>query len=207
MEVVTGLAALVLLVVLIFSALSRASQKARLQGAREAADSLVRGVSRHYEHGDKEIPPALAKVIDDMKARVSEMNTVRQQCEIYLGHLRGLGDEMGKAAWQDGFEVGQRWTDPQKGEIRIDLTGKQLADVRLLAHFGFEHTLFDRSAELFSTQEQADAGARAIERLERLLPSEYRDESEPYALAINRQQLIWERWPKQTNDPSATPST
>jgi hypothetical protein len=173
-----------------------------LIGIRETLFEVTRGVSTHYERKGEEIPETVAKAVDDMKAYVAKAKTAAAKCEAYRAHLWRLGDVMGGAAWGQGFEAGQRWTAPSDGEIRVDLTLKELRNLCWLAHFGFENMMWQTDGSFtFSDQKDANEATRAIEALERCTPDADRDPSDPYALAFNRQTMIWERWPAEKPAP------
>jgi hypothetical protein len=107
--------------------------RGRLQGTREAMSEIVRGVSQHYEHDDKPLPEPVGKCIDKMKAQVAGAPNAEEKCEAYQVHFWKLGNVMGEAAWQEGCEAGQRFDHPRDGEMRVDLSLKELMSIRRLA--------------------------------------------------------------------------
>jgi hypothetical protein len=170
--------------------------RGRLQGMRGAMYEITRGVSSHYEHEGKDIPERVAKCVDETKNMVGKAKTVQQKCEAYRINFWSLGNVMGEAAWQDGFEEGQRFTDPRDGEIRVDLTSKELVNIHWLAHYGFENMIWNKDGPFtFKDENDAERATHAIERLETNMPKQYRDEDDPYAQSFNRQTMIWDRWP------------
>ena len=163
----------------------------------EAAHSLIVGVSRHFEKKDEPIPERVAQAVDDMKKRVGDIKNWEAKCSQYEIKLVQLGDRMGEACWQDGEEHGVRFADPSKGETRIDLTPQDISNLHWLAHYGFEHMIWKTSSHAFKDEADARRATRAIEKLHRHLPKDQIDESDPYALAINRDMMIWETWPTE----------
>jgi hypothetical protein len=193
-----GLVAVGCTIALVFFILREVYARGKLSGIRETMQEISRGVSNHYEHEAKEIPEAVAKAIDQVKASVARATGATRKCEAYRNHMWQLGNEMGQAAWQDGFEDGRRFADPRNGDIRIDLSTKELLNIGWCAHFGFENMMPKYNPgglHRFKNEDDAYAAAYAIERLERSIPREYRDESDPYALAFNRQTMIRQQWP------------
>jgi hypothetical protein len=173
----------------------------RLRGIGEATYELTGGVSAHYEHNGKPIPKRVAKCVHDVKGRVSKASGTKEKCHAYRIGLRDLGHAMGEAAWQDGFEVGQRIMDPNDGDIRIGLSFKELSNIHRLAHFGFVNMMWDKEFT-FRDKKDAEESARAIERLERRLAKQQRDPNRPRALSFNRQIMIWDRWPPEKRMPA-----
>jgi hypothetical protein len=179
-------------------------QKGRVAGIQETMREITRGISQHYEHQGQDLPERVTKAVDEMKERVAKAATVKEKCNAYEIHLWSLGNLMGEACWHSGFEEGQRFSDPRKGEIRIDLTEQELLNIHWLAHYGFEN-MMPNYAPLrqhhFSSEEDAERATHAVETLERAVPKKHRDPSDPYALAFNRQTMIWDQWPGEKQKP------
>jgi hypothetical protein len=76
--------------------------------------------------------------------------------------------------------------EPREGEIRIDLTTKELVNICWLAHFGFKNMIKDESYYAFNDARDAEEATHAIEKIERHRPEDYRDPDDRYAQAINR---------------------
>jgi hypothetical protein len=79
----------------------------------------------------------------------------------------------------------------------VDLSLKDLVTLRLLAHDGFEHRVWDKEGTFaFKSKEEAEEATHAIGRLEFRIPKSLRpDPDDPYAWSFNRQTSIWTRWP------------
>jgi hypothetical protein len=136
---------------------------------REALHGLIRGVSTHYEHEGEPIPERVGKCIDDMKAQVSRVRGAREKCQTFSLHFWELGNEMGNAAWQDGFEAGPRDAKPHDDEIRVDLSLKRLMTIQWLAHCGFETmVVWNKDGPLtFADKADAEDAEQAITKLSR----------------------------------------
>jgi hypothetical protein len=89
--------------------------RGQLQGMLEAMRELSGGVSQHYEHGGEPVPERIAKHIEDTEAMVAKAEGAQDKCIFLRGRLWGFGREMGRAAWQDGYEAGQRNTETSRG--------------------------------------------------------------------------------------------
>lgn len=181
-------------------------ERGRLQGIREACDRMIRGVSRHYEVVGQPIPENVAKAVDTMMDRVNARKTWKEKNEIYLPLIWALGDEMGKACVASGIEIGEFGTNPRDGEIRIDLTAREIVNLSFLAHLGFEKMITGyagMSGDIsFNDEADAEQATEAIRKLERNRPKEMRDESDPYAMAFNRQTMIWDRYGTASQKPA-----
>jgi hypothetical protein len=46
----------------------------------------------------------------------------------------------------------------------------------------------------FKDEKDAEQASEAIRKLERVMPNEYKDESDPYAQAFNRSTMTWQRF-------------
>jgi hypothetical protein len=79
--------------------------KIKLEGMREATDEISFFVSRSYERGDEPLPKAVTEALDYM-ARACTLPKVQQQHDAYVSGIRMLGEAMGKAARQRGYEEG-----------------------------------------------------------------------------------------------------
>ena len=92
--------------------------RGRLRGIRETVHGILRGVSNQYEYEQKEIPESVAGAIDHMQASVARATGAVAKCQAYRNHMWQISNELKRAAWQHGFEHGQRLTDPGDGETR-----------------------------------------------------------------------------------------
>jgi hypothetical protein len=73
-----------------------------------------------------------------------------------------------------------------------------LVNIGWLAHYGFEHMMWGTDTSFtFNDAKDAEEATHAIRKLERHLPEEYRHPDDPHAQAVNRQFMIWERWPSE----------
>lgn len=181
-------------------------ERGRLQGIREASDRMIRGVSRHYEVVGQPIPENVAKAVDTMRERVDALTEWKKKNETYLPYLYTLSDEMGKACVASGIEIGGNRADPRDGETRVDLTAREIVNLSFLAHLGFERMIIGyagMSGDIsFNDEADAERATEAIRKLERNRPKEMRDESDPYAMAFNRQAMIWDRYGTSSQKPA-----
>jgi hypothetical protein len=175
--------------------------KARLNGMKKVADAMIRGISHHYEQQDEPLPPEVDKAIDELNALVARQKDDRGRAEQYAIGARILADAMGQACVSRGFQSGQHWSEPTGGDTRVDLSEKELLNLAFLAHMGFEKMIGWGGSELeFDDEQDAERASEAIRQLERHKPKDAIDESDPYALAFDRQTMIWRRWPRNTTE-------
>jgi hypothetical protein len=91
------------------------------------------------------------------------------------------------------------------GKIRVDLSVSELMQIRWLAHFGFEHTMWNtwdpegakprsHTHAVFKDRLDAQRATEAIDTLESRVPKERGDSDERYAGALDRERMIRERW-------------
>jgi hypothetical protein len=175
----------------------RLCARARLQGIKEAMNELSCGARLSFSRGEAPIPENIARCLDTMRTAVRSAKGPRQRGDAFAKNLRRLGQEIGSAAWQNGYEHGQL---PATDEIRVDISLRDLLTIRWLAHAGFKLMMHNQAGEKFSFRDATDAQESnfAIDRLEWRLSKEHKDPTAPYALALGRQQMIWERWPEST---------
>jgi hypothetical protein len=182
--------------------------RGRLFGLKEASDELIRGLAYHYQH-DKQASEPVLKALNEIKARLAKKQPARVTCVAVSGVLCELGRAISDVAFRKGFEAGQeaqaRFEAPIMGKIRVDLSVSELMQIRWLAHFGFEHTIWDtRDPEgakprshthtVFKDRLDAQRATEAIDTLESRIPKERGDSDERYALALDRERMIRERW-------------
>jgi hypothetical protein len=185
--------------------------RGRLSGIREAVDEMMRGAAYHYQNDNQTSEPIL-NALKDIKARLSKKRSTRITGESISTALGELGRALGDVVFGKGFEAGRdaqaRLEAPINGKVRIDLSISELMQIRWLAHFGFEHTMWNtwdpegakprpHTDVSFKTRTDAQRATEAIDLLEQRIPKDRRDSGEPYALALNRQQMIRERWHSQ----------
>jgi hypothetical protein len=182
--------------------------RGRLSGIREAVDEMMRGAAYHYQDDNQTSEPIL-NALKDIKARLSKKRPTRITGEAVSTALGELGRALGDVVFGKGFEAGRdaqaRLEAPINGKVRIDLSISELMQIRWLAHFGFEHTMWNtwdpegtkprpHADVVFKNRTDAQRATEAIDLLEHRIPKERRDSGGPYALALNRQQMIRERW-------------
>ena len=185
--------------------------RGRLSGIKEAVDEIMRGAAYHYQNNNQTSEPIL-NALNDTKARISKKPSVRIRGDGVSAGLSELGRAMGDVVFGKGFEAGRnaqaRLEAPISGKVRVDLSISELMQIRWLAHFGFEHTMWNTwdpegakprpHADIsFKNKTDAQQAAEAIDLLEQRIPKQRRDSDAPYALALNRQQMIRERWHSQ----------
>jgi hypothetical protein len=185
--------------------------RGRLSGIREAVDELMRGAADHYQNDNQTSEP-IRNALNDIKARLSKKRTTPITGDTVGAGLSELGRAMGEVVFGKGFEAGRdaqaRLEAPINGKVRVDLSVSELMQIRWLAHFGFEHTMWNtwdpegakprpHADVVFKNRTDAQRATEAIDLLEHRIPKERRDSGEPYALALNRQQMIRERWRSQ----------
>ena len=168
----------------------------RLAGLKEATTEVAGGVGTAYQRPGAPAPIGVRRCLAliDKKA-VRAFGGSRNATAIALA-LRELGKEIGAAARQNGQTEGER---AKHDEIRIDLPLRELLAVRWLAHAGFKLMMGNKAGGKFAFLDESDAQQSnfALDRLERCLSQEQaKDPTTPYALALDRQQMIWERWPQ-----------
>jgi hypothetical protein len=185
--------------------------RGRFSGIKEAVDEIMRGAAYHYQSDNPTSEPIL-RALNDMKARLSKKRFARIRGDAVSAGLSEIGRAMGDVVFGKGFEAGRdaqaRLEAPIKGKVRVDLSISELMQIRWLAHFGFEHTMWNtwdpegtklrpHTEIVFKSRTDAQRATEAIDLLEQRIPKESRDSRAPYALALNRQQMIRERWHSQ----------
>lgn len=191
------LVVIILLLVLLFAATWSSArsyfQKGRLAGMEEATREIIRGLGSHYEVAGLAPPDHVTKAVEAVKlfARGAscEKNIRRYQARLWI-----FGDAVGAACWRKGYDTCKlRMTAPQD-KVRFDMSVGELLQLTSLAHLGFKKMMpNDRGIEMhrFDGEEQALAGAYAVEKLEQAIPAEHR----PFDHAANRKALIRNWWP------------
>jgi hypothetical protein len=201
-NVVMILAGAALVIFIAFARYRAGLARGRFLGMQAASAELSRGVSANYEREGEPLPEGVSKILDEIKVALVRAKTWDEKYDAYRVRLWTFGNEMGEASAGRGFDQGQDWMQPRKGELRVDLTVQELLDLNFAAHVGFERRMEPGDYLAFREKKEAQRVTDAIERFERNVPKEYRDPDEPYALSFNRQTLIWNRWP-QKDDSSA----
>jgi hypothetical protein len=173
--------------------------RAKLDGMKEVADAMIRGVSYHYERPDVPLAADVAKAVDDMNARVARCKNDRERAEAYKIGAGVLADKMGEAAFIRGSDAGRFWQEPREGDYRIDLPMQSWMTLRSLAHRGFLHWMphYTQMLEFHCrTKEEAEAAASVVEALELKIPKDVRGDPE-YSMSLSRNMLVWD-WDKRS---------
>jgi hypothetical protein len=87
------------------SALFDMMQGYRLEGMREAADSLIRGLSPYYEGPDLAVPGKVAKAIHDMGDAVDKADDSLGRANAYHACLMLLGDAIGQECKNPSLQI------------------------------------------------------------------------------------------------------
>jgi hypothetical protein len=162
---------------------------ARFNGMKIVADAMIHGISHHYKRENEPLPEEIKKAIEDMNTRVAQQKNDRDR-DVYIVRARTLADAMGQACVKRGFESRHRGSEPTGSNIRVDLSAREVLDLAFLAHQGFEKMIGK-----FDDERDAERASEAIWQLERHKPKDAIDERGPHAQAIDRQTMIWARWP------------
>jgi hypothetical protein len=191
------LAAIAVLLLLLFFAIWSSARsyflKGRLAGMEEATREIIRGIAAHYESAGEAPPDQVGKAVDAIRlfARGASCgkSIARFQVRLWI-----FGDAVGAACWRKGYAACKRQMTPAEDKVRIDLSIGELLHLTSLAHLGFRKMMpNDRGFEMhrFGGEDQALAGAYAVERLEQAIPERHR----PFENAASRQALIRHWWP------------
>jgi hypothetical protein len=172
--------------------------KGRLQGMEEATREISRGISSHYELEGQVVPERVAKAVKAVKA-VSGKRRKKSKgsSDPYHAQLWIVGDAIGEACWLKGHTAGIRRKVPAEGKIRVDLSLTELLQLSWLAHLGFQHMMPNyRGFEIhrFSGEEDAREGAKAVGKIESVIPAKERPFADLSVQFKNRQKLIGDWW-------------
>jgi hypothetical protein len=165
----------------------------------EATREIARGVSSHCELDGAIVPVAVEKAMAAVKA-VSQRRrrpTRTKTTDPYHAQLWILGDAIGEACWLKGHGSGIRRKAPAEGKIRIDLSINELLQLSWLAHLGFQHMMPNyRGFEIYRFSSEADAleGARAVGKIEGVIPAKDRPVADLTVQFKSRQKLISDWW-------------
>jgi hypothetical protein len=173
-------------------------EKGRLQGMEDATREISRGISSHYELEGQVVPERVAKAVKAVKA-VSGKRRKRDKgsTDPYHAQLWIVGDAIGEACWLKGHAAGLRRKAPAEGKIRIDLSLTELLQLSCLAHLGFQHMMPNyRGFEFrrFSAEEDAREGAKAVAKIEAVIPAKARPFADLSVQFKIRQKLICDWW-------------
>jgi hypothetical protein len=169
--------------------------KGRLRGIQEGTFEIVRGISSHCEV-DGQLPTSVAEAIESIKT-ITNRPTCSRRIDRYYAHLWIFGDAIGVACWRKGYEAGKRKMAPKEGKIFVELSLNELMQLTWLAHLGFNNMMPNyRGFEVhrFSGKDDAEEGARAVERLEVAVPKAHRPFEDPLVQSRARLSLIRSWW-------------
>ena len=168
----------------------------------EATREIVRGVSSHYELEGQTIPERVAKALKGVKAVSAKRSKMgKGSTDPYHAQLWIFGDAVGEACWLKGHAAGIRRKAPAEGKIRIDFSLNELLQLGWLAHLGFQHMMPNyRGFEIqrFIGEEDAREGAKAVGKMESVIPTKDRPFADLSVQFKSRQKLICDWW--QTPD-------
>jgi len=171
-------------------------EKGRLQGLAEATREISRGISSHYELEGQAVPESVAKALKAFNA-VSGKRWKKGSTDPYHARLWTVGDAIGEACWMKGHSAGIRRKAPAEGKIRVDLSLAELLQLSWLAHLGFQHMMPNfRGFEIHRFSGEADAleGAKAVGKIESVIPAKERPFADLTAHLNSRQKLIFDWW-------------
>jgi hypothetical protein len=172
--------------------------RGRRQGLEEAVREIFRGISSHCESEPQVLPERVAKAVKALKA-VSGNHRKRGNgsTDPYHAQLWIVGDAIGEACWLKGHAAGIRRKAPGEGKIRVDLSINELLQLSWLANFGFQHMMPNyRAFEIhrFSGEEDAQEGAKAVGKIESVIPAKHRPFADLSVQFKSRQKLICDWW-------------
>jgi hypothetical protein len=172
--------------------------KGRLRGLEEATREISRGISSHYELEGQVIPERVEKAIRALKAVAAKPRQIGiGSTDPYHAQLWIVGDAIGEACWLKGHAAGIRRKAPAEGKIRVDLSLTELLQLSWLAHLGFQHMMPNyRGFEIhrFSDEEDARDGAKAVGKIESVIPAKERPFTDLSTQINSRQKLICDWW-------------
>jgi hypothetical protein len=172
--------------------------KGRLRGLEEATREISRGISSHYELEGQVIPERVAKAIKALKAVAAKPRQMGNgSTDPYHAQLWIVGDAIGEACWLKGHAAGIRRKAPAEGKIRVDLSLTELLQLSSLAHLGFQHMMPNyRGFEIhrFSGEEDARNGAKAVGKIESVIPAKEQPFTDRSNQINSRQKLICDWW-------------
>jgi len=164
----------------------------------EATREISRGISSHYELEGQGVPERVAKAVKEVKAVFGgRQKKGNGSTDPYHAQLWIIGDAIGEACWLKGHAAGIRRKAPMEGKIRVDLSLTELLQLSWLAHLGFQHMMPNyRGFEIhrFSSEDDAREGAKAVGRIESVVPAKHRPFADPSVQFKNRQKLICDWW-------------
>jgi hypothetical protein len=174
-------------------------ESGRRQGIEEAIREMARGFTSHCELDGGALPARVEAALSDAKlfsARKREVKGTRP-ADPHHAQLWIIGDAIGEACWLKGHAAGIRRKAPAEGKIRVDLSVNELLQLGWLAHLGFQHMMPNyRGFEVYRFSNEADAqeGARAVARIEGVIPAKDRPIADLSVQVKSRQKLIRDWW-------------
>jgi hypothetical protein len=188
--------------VAIFSAMALSSarsyfERGRRRGMEEAMREMMRGISSHCGLEGGAVPAGVDKAVNDFNALSDRALSASKSTEAYHAELWRLGNAIGEACWVKGHAAGVRRKAPTEGKIRIDLSVSELLQLGWLSHLGFLHMMPNhRGFEIyrFTSEEDAQEGARAVGKVEAVIPAKDRPVADLRVQYMNRQKLISSWW-------------
>lgn len=198
---------LVALLLAVWSCARSYFENGRLRGLEEATREILRGIASHYELQGQGVPESVAnalKVANVFPDERRKKGTV--SIDPYHARLWVLGDAIGEACWVKGHAAGIRRKAPAEGKIRVDLSLNELLQLSWLAHLGFQHMMPNyRGFEIhqFSGEEDAQEGAKAVSRIEAVIPAKERPFADLSVQFQGRQKMISDWWQAKPNSLTA----
>jgi hypothetical protein len=181
-----------------FSCAKSYFEKGRLQGMQEATREISRGISSHYELEGQAVPENVAKALKAFNGVSGTRWNKRQgSTDPYHARLWTVGDAIGEACWMKGHAAGIRRKAPGEGKIRVDFSLTELLQLSWLAHLGFQHMMPNyRGFEIhrFSGEQDALEGAKAVGKVESVIPAKERPFADLSVQVKNRHKLISDWW-------------
>jgi hypothetical protein len=187
---------LVVFVVAGFSSARSYYEKGRLRGMEEGLREMTRGFGSHYELEGQVAPERVAKALKTFEA-VFGAHWKKGSTDPYHAQLWVVGDAIGEACWLKGHAAGMRRKAPAEGKIRADFSLNELLQLSWLAHIGFQHMMPNyRGLEIhrFSGEEDALEGAKAVAKIEAVIPAKERPFADLSVQFKSRQKLIRDWW-------------
>jgi hypothetical protein len=174
-------------------------EKGRRQGIEEAIREMAKGFTSHCQLEGGGLPVGVEKAISalDAVSLDKRRRSAKGWRDAYNAQLWVLGDAIGEACWLKGHGAGARRKAPAPGKIRVDLSLNELLQLGWLAHLGFQHMMPNyRGFEIyrFGGEEDAQEGARAIGKIEAVIPARARPVADLSVNYRSRQKLICDWW-------------